>query len=174
MKNRSITYLLPLTVWKIPFNKKAIVNSYIYSIHEPEYNIDTIKGLFIELEYKYESKETFKFNARCLYIKDIDAYTFLIYLEAPDFITKDMERIIEGKYSTITSFSKKEITSFHNITENNNYKIWQILNKDEKLRNKMNTDLDTNISEKAELASVFDLEKEVFSKKIMDKVIEND
>lgn len=163
-KNRSVTYILPLILTGKEFNKKAIVNSYLYSIHAPQFNVDIIKGLFIELSYEFESKDTFKFDSDTKYMIDVDANTFLVYYEAPQRLWSDINLLVRGKYSKISAVAKELIKEFYNISVEN--KIYQIIHKTLAYKKLLEQRIGQELPENAELGSSFDIETEVFDKKI--------
>lgn len=171
-RNRSTTYLLPLVLSGFEVNKKAILNSYLYNIHEPYMN-EKNDGLFIELSYKEESKKTFQFNPRCKYLAEIDDKSFLIYIECDLKYVGDVSLILQSKYSQISEDAKRTIFNFWSLTADKH--IYQVLMKSEKLREKLEFELDEVISKDAELGERYDLSKEFFEKDILiKKSIENE
>lgn len=159
-KNRSLTYILPLILKDIPINKDGIINTYIYNINELDLNKHLIDGLFIECSYKYISPNDFKYNTRCKYIRDINESKFLTYLQIPIEYLKDIQQILDSKYSKISDNGKKLILSFWNFGSNN--KVYHVLTKSKKLKETLEEALDVNL-ENVELGEFFDIKKEVYS-----------
>ena len=170
-KNRSMTYLLPLVLDGInDINKKAIVNTYIYNINEPDLNLKHIEGLFILVSYQEESKETFMYNSRCIYCEDIDDKYFMVFIRANLVYVKDLNLLINSQYSKISDLSKQLIVKFYNLSLDS--KQVKILTKNSKLKEQIEDELGCKLPSDQELGEKFEVSNEIYNVKFKKKINE--
>ena len=169
-KNISLTYLVPLFLKPFSINKKGIINSYLYHIDYPDYNIKKIEGLFIVFSYSYVGKQDFRNYKTCEEIIDIDEDHFVVFFKQDDFsIIKDIDLIMKSKYSKISELSKKNIVNFWALRSD--HKVVSILTKSIKYKEMLEESLDCILEDTAELGNYFDVSKEVFDNKSFNKNI---
>jgi hypothetical protein len=113
--------------------------------------------------YRYNSEPPFKETERILtnseyFINEIDIDNFhtVYQTQIPTEYTSDFDKIINGKYSKISSKFKVEIIKFHNLKPNKY--LYQVINRDKKLLDKMEKDLDTKIPDDIDLMSKINLD----------------
>lgn len=162
--NKSKAYILPLLNYYVDLNFiNKIKNTYLFL----ENDLDS----YIILKYGENEDEEFQNYLIELstsdYCKEIitkDAETYCIFTIFEE-VREDYESFVIGKFSEISVRSKKKIVSFSlknygigNIKTIN--KIKQILDKDTKLKRKIEEDLDVILSEESELSSLPNLNNE--------------
>jgi|AntRauTorcE11897_2_1112592.scaffolds.fasta_scaffold04230_2 hypothetical protein len=171
-KNKSITYLFPLIndilELDVKFYYKYVLNTYIFS--------DEDKGRYFYLLLKFNEEDE-DFLEKESYLTqlsiysgntDIDQDTVLFKFEFPKSYHHEYDKFIEGKYSEFKLDAKTIILKFFNKLYDNNsanniaflVNMKHILFKDDKLRKKLEEELNVNISTNAELSSIIDKDKE--------------
>lgn len=120
----------------------------------------------LALLYRYSESELFKsFETRIIkhpYFRhrvDINIYEVLYIFDINSF-KNDVDKFIKGKYSTLSNKLKSSIISFHGYTQTGT--MYQILNKDSKLRQQMELQFNVPISANSELYSIPELDEETF------------
>lgn len=166
-----MTYLLPLVLDGIKdVNKKAIVNTYIHNMNEPDLNLKNIEGLFIMVSFAEESKDTFQYNTRCLYCEDIDDKYFMVFIKANLIHIKDLNLLVESKYSKVSTLTKELIVNFYNLSMDS--KQYKILTKNPKLKEQIEFELGCELSPDQELGEHFEVSKEIYHVKLKNKINE--
>lgn len=94
---------------------------------------------------------------------DPDRYQVLYQFKLPEEYKNDIEKILKGKYSTISMKAKARILQFHGSSPER--PLGQILNKSEKRREEMERDLKHPIPKDQELLDIFDIMEEMFLNK---------
>jgi hypothetical protein len=166
-KNKSRTYIVPLLNEYIEIHKSLLIDTYLYDINKPEFNLNKINGIYILFKWSdnnvhklYEQK---LLNSKFLKIHyDIDVDSYMVYLEFPKEIQLEVDKILEGKYSELTIESKQVILKYWNL--GNASDLYGVLLKTEKRRKKLEEELNVKIKSDAELASIIDVSQEIFDK----------
>lgn len=174
-KNKSRTYFVPLLNDFIEIHKSLLVDTYLYDIDKPDYNISRIEGLFImfrwsdnDVHRQYEQSLLDSGYLREHY--DIDTEHYMVYLKFPIDFIMDVHLILQGKYSKISEKSKRSIIKYWQATSTSD--IYGTLFKTEARKKKLEELIGTTLDEDAELASIIELGDEVFDKKLSNKVIQ--
>jgi len=174
-KNKSRTYIVPIIDKYVKINRTIFLNSYLWDINCPEYNIDSYQGIFLlfkwsshELLKQYEDELINNKYIKCHY--DVDEEHFMVYCEFPNEVLEDCLKIIQGQFSKISDVNKVNILKFWNYTKES--KLYGILYKDPKLKKQMENELNVKLRDGDELGSIFDEIKEVFSynKKVINTI----
>lgn len=172
-KNFSYTYLLPLLSEQVDLKKTIltfVTNTYVTT------NKDTELGKFyIICKFNYSDLNFSKLEdiliSNDLFITSYDIGEQVLYeFKFPDVYKFEQRMFIQGKYSQFEDDSKKLILKFWSelyghipsFVSNTLSKIRQILNKDNKLRVKMNRELNINIEKGSELGNKVDVKEETF------------
>lgn len=165
--NRSMTYIAPLILKGFDINKQAMVNSYLFNLNNLELNDPSkeIEGLFIRVSYELETKNTFKFDRRCMDITDVDDKTFMVFIKTTEFFHKDIQLLFDGKYSEISEVAKNEIIRFWKFSSTSAY--CRILHKDPVYKEVLEDKLNCRIDDDAELGDIMNIEKETFKEKLL-------
>lgn len=145
--------------WSIEF-----VNAFIGTEAQGDY------GSNIYLLYRYNGELSFnhletRLESHPCYeaMIDPDRYHVLYQFKLPEEYKEDIEKILRGKYSTISMKAKARILQFHGSSTDR--PLGQILNKSEKRREEMEKDLKHPIPKGQELLDIFDVMEEVFMNK---------
>ncbi len=171
-RNHSYTYLLPLLADKVYFDQKilaCIKETYIFNQNSTySHECFIIKARFDESQVGIEDRMMDSPNFLDCHnlIDGSGIYTF----EFPEKYKEDRHYFITGKYSYMSTSSKKTILQFWTKLYGQNptfvtgalMKIRRILFKDEKLREKMMEELGEYIGESAELGQLINRDKETF------------
>jgi hypothetical protein len=157
-KNKTTSYLLPIlgkTLTSLKFNS-YFINAFI----------DESK-LYIGLLYRYTGTNLYKefeneLSKDSNYIKHIEVspYEVMYIFRISEMYHEDIKQFFEGNYSKFSKSLKMKISAFYSLTKDS-YQ-YQVLNKSENLRKKLEADLGCNISEDAELVSKPIFEQETF------------
>lgn len=101
---------------------------------------------------------------------DIDPYQVLYKFKLPEEFQEDIDKILRGKYSTISLKAKMRILEFHQTIPEG--PLGQILNKSEQRRLELEKDLNKGIKGKhtvipkgQELLDIFNIDEEIFLNK---------
>lgn len=171
MYNKSKTYLLPLISEFVGIEKefiKFLVDTYMYIEN------DDTPYLGILHDFSFKNPEFTAYENRLvnndLFYKCIDLNNQVLYLfKFPEIYLSEFELFKESKYSEFGEDAKKLILKFWGQIYNGNsgiipvlIKIRQILYKDEKLRKKLEKELDITIDENQELGEFVDINEETF------------
>ena len=120
--------------------------------------------------YRYSSMPQFKETERTLtsseyFISESDVDTAHIVYETkvPTKWLLDWNKIIEGKYSTISSVYKLKLIKFHNLKANKY--LHQVIYRSKILLDKMQKELDVTIPDNVDLMSKIDLSRSKFTLK---------
>jgi len=166
IKNKSVTYIVPLVLTGINLPKKAIINSFLYHVDYIDYNQNEINGVFVLFSYNYMGKADLRHEQNCEFIIDIDSNHFMAYIKIKSQdIKDDVDLLIKGKFSKVSFYSKVIIKDFWQFKDNT--QVIHILNKNTDYKIKLEEQLDVKLPEDAELGSIFDISKEVFSNKLL-------
>jgi len=109
---------------------------------------------YAEYEEKLSSHPNFK------NLTNPDKYHDLFEFDIPKEYEEDVNKILRGKYSTISVKAKNRILDFHNSNENR--PLGHILNKSPIKRLQMEKELEASIPETNELTDIFYYESEIF------------
>ena len=95
---------------------------------------------------------------------DPSPYFVIFVFNVPDYVQKQYDLYIDGKYSKFSPEFKSRIMDFHGF--NIHGEMAQILFQDEKRRLRLQEELDAEIEPGSELLSIIDVEEETFNPKI--------
>jgi hypothetical protein len=164
--NRSKTYIIPLLNQQIYIHKGLLVNTYLFDLNRPDYNLPDINGIFLmfkwatnEMEYKYE-KDLFE-CAQFVEKYEVSENYYMVFMKISLDIASDVKLILDGKYSKIHDASKQTILKFWN--QNTNSKIYKILYKKDSYKKELEDMLNVKLDYDVELGSTLDLHKETFN-----------
>lgn len=167
-KNKSRTYIVPLIDKFIQIHKSLLVDSYLFDTNKPELNNDQIEGIFILFRWSdndvhrlYEQKLIDSIYTKQHY--DVDTEHYMVYLKFPADIILDINLLIEGKYSKISTQSKSNIVNYWSVGSTSD--LYGTLFKTAARKEKLEKALDITLDDDAELASLFNLHEEVFNMK---------
>lgn len=118
------------------------------------------------LLYRYSESELFKsFESRIVkhphyrHRIDVNSYEVLYVFDIIKF-KDDVDKFINGKYSTLSNKLKNSIMKFHDYTIGG--KMYQILHKDSKLRKQLELQFNVEISSNLELYDIPELKQETY------------
>jgi hypothetical protein len=149
--------------------EEGFVNSYIGTEEDEDY------GNKLYLLYRFNSSTKFtEFENQMIShpnfnkLMDPDPYHTIYCFDLPQDYQKDINTILEGKYSQISEEAKKRLIAFHKSTKER--PLYQILYKDPKRKLQMEVDLSTpshkvKIPEDNELYSPLEKQEEIFLNK---------
>jgi hypothetical protein len=164
--NRSKTYIVPLLNQHIDIHKGLLINTYLFDVNKPEYNIPDINGIFLlfkwstnDIEYKYE-KSLFDYG-HFVEKYEVNEDYYMVFMKIPLDIAPDVKLILDGKYSKMHDVSKQTILKFWN--QNINSKIYKILYKKDSYKKELEDMLNVKLDYDVELGSTLDFHKETFS-----------
>ena len=183
-KNKSSTYFLPIFNKIVPIKYFHLLeNSYFWydSFNEETFCLlyrfsGKIKGEFRSREGFVVYEQELRKNEN--YIGEMDYGEYVIYkFNIPEELIQLKYTLLNGKYSHIPEEFKQIILSFitqhygvHDATV-----LRMILYRDPEYREQLSNSLNFNIKENAELTSIIDIEKELFSNHIeTSKTIKNE
>lgn len=179
ISNKSKTYLLPLLSELIDFELKfigSITNTYIFD-SENEYE----NCIFIRHEFNFKNPEYTAYEHKLTkseyFVDLIDIGKEVIYIfKFPEEYLEEYNNFINGRYSYFGADAKELVLSFWTKVYENNpnaipflIKVKQILFKDEKLKKKIETDLQVKLSSTAELSDIITKIDETISLQINQK-----
>ncbi len=169
--NKSKTYLLPLLSEVININEetiKFIGNTYMFDTKN-EY----LNAFYIELKSDFSDPEYTQYehslteNDYYLQSIDYDDGTTLFIFNFPEEYLHERKMFLEGKYSKFQEDAKTLIKEFWTeIYGTDNYavnfliKIKQVLNKEKRLKEKLEKSLGVTLSDDAELGDLVNKESE--------------
>lgn len=123
---------------------------------------------FIYLKYKFINSSNYleleeKLQSHPLYQEffDVNEEYVVFKFKIDEKFQKDVDKIIEGKYSSISEFSKKKILEFHGL--NSSSKLGQILSRDQKYKKHLELKLGTIIPLNMDLMSKSSKEEEIWN-----------
>ena len=156
-KNLSYTYLLPLLSEQVNLKKKLLIN--ILNTYVVTNKNDNLGKLYILCKFDYSDKEFTELESLLisndLFVKSYQINDTILYeYTFPKVYVYEQKKFINGKYSEFKLDSKKLILEYWtelyghipSFVSSTLLRIRQILNKDEKLRVKMNKELNLNVS----------------------------
>jgi len=171
VRNKSLGYILPLTFqmgkgkitdyWSLSnYPQNLLINSYlvyekfVYSnciylvykkqVNNPIYKVFETKYLTGHKNFISQDEDTNDFNIYALRIEN----NFL----------DDYKLILQGKYSKISSEAKVQIIRFAQADKND--RIYQVLNKDPRLKKELEERIGCYIDDDADLSDIIDLNNE--------------
>lgn len=154
-------FILPLLGFTYNYYdfKNSFYNSYISSDYKTLYIVYkfTPTSEYIELEGRLTKHSMF------IELIDPDPNTVVVKFKLPEEFTKDIKKIMKGKYSDISPTLKSKICIFHNFGVKT--KTFRMLHRDVGLREEMSKEYGYAIPEDVDLMSAPVLEKEVFHMK---------
>lgn len=163
-KNKSRTYFVPLVDNFIEVHKSLLINTYMYSLQYPEYNLPDVEGIF--MYFKWSDNDVHRMYEQKLldspYLKlhfDVDKDTYMVFVKFPEEVINDVNKILDGKYSKITDNSKKLIVKYWCVTSTSD--LYGTLFKTKARKEKLEESLEVILDDEAELASVIDLTEEI-------------
>lgn len=176
--NRSKTYLLPMLSEIVNFDlrfTKHLLNTYMY-IDQGEYE----NCLCILHEFNFRDPEFTSYEHRLtkneLFFKCIDVGNKVLYIfKFPEIYIKEYNLFKEGKYSEFGKDTKELILRFWTEAHKGNtsavqflIKVKQILYKEEKLKQIIESQLGVTLDNNQELGEISDSEKETFKIEVYD------
>lgn len=172
--NKSKTYLLPLLSEFVQFEPKFmkyLLNSYMFLEDDNE---DYKDCLCILHDFSFSNPEFTTYEHKLInneyFVKHIDIGNKVLYVfKFPDEYINEYYLLQMGRYSEFGTDAKELILKFWNIIYKNNPNalsvliyIKQVLYKETKLREKLETDLKVKIDEGQELGELIEIESETF------------
>jgi|TARA_R110000850_G_scaffold34024_1_gene92233 hypothetical protein len=176
LKNtRSKTYIIPIVSEYVTINKDLLITSYLYDINFPDINIDKIEGLFLLFSWSENSvhklyEDTLIQSPHITKHYDVDQKHYMIYFKFPREIKQDIKYIVSGEFSKVSDESKKLILKYWQSAQNS--KVYGILTKAKKYREKLEDELNVTISVDAELGDKLNYHEETFNQIIKKLVVE--
>jgi hypothetical protein len=181
--NKSKIYLLPLFISTLKINKEfvsQIKNTYL--LHD-SHLIDKCIGISFKSSILKNPKYIEHIQNLILddaFIEiDQNSNEILYLFEFPEKYFPEYFKFVKGKYSQFSRRAKEIILRFWTETQITDKQsiydliyIKQVLFKDEKLRLKLEEDLDVRIEKGQELGSIVDLDNEKFTNKEMKESVE--
>ena len=161
-KNKSSEFLLPI------LGGNRILFMYDSLLHNCYAGTNEDKNCIV-LVYKYSDSLLFnKFEKAIIRLRsfkkafDTEKYTIFIF-NVPVYYKEDYKRFMDSKYSKFSLDLKLQILSFHNQEIED--RLGQILFNGEKLREKLEYELDVILPKDCELYSCLDMKNEIFNLK---------
>jgi hypothetical protein len=158
---KSKTYILPLLVnhIKIPFGN--VINTYIKHEDHP----DKDRHLFCIFRWSSakvdgDYEEMLMNHELCEFHVDISTEYYMMCFKIPDELAHNYNCFLKGKYSHISSNGKELITKYYGLTKDK--APYMVLYKDERLKNKMESELGVKLSSDSELSSIPDIDHETY------------
>lgn len=170
---KSKTYLLPLLSERIDFNIKFIpqlINTYMF-----DENNEFDNCFFILHDFNFKNPEftayEHKLTTNELFVKNIDLNNQVVYVfRFPEEYLNEYNYLMQSQYSKFGDDAKQLILRFWGEVYSGNpsgvnflLKVKQILYKDKKLKEKLETDLGVTIDNEQELGDYVNLENEIFN-----------
>lgn len=172
--NKSRTYIVPLLNESININKNMLINSYLFDVNRPDYNAQHYEGIFLHFKWidndvyrQYEKNMSENPLKKDYY--DLDKTSYMMFIKFPYDILSDVDNIIKGKYSMLTTSSKQYIAKYWQLSTQS--KMYGVLYKTEKYKKELEIELNVKIDDDAELGSLFNLHKETYSEIIKNKEV---
>jgi hypothetical protein len=166
-KNKSRTYFVPLLHEFVDIHKSLLVDTYLYDINKPDFNLKDIHGLFVMFRWSdndvhrmYEQKLLESQYTRDHY--DIDVHNYMVFIKFPVDILIDVDLLLKGKFSKISKKSKISILKYWGLGQGSD--LYGTLYQTEDRRKKLENYLGVRLPADAELASVIETSSEVFDK----------
>jgi len=175
LKNtRSKTYIVPIISEYIAINKDLLITSYLYDVNFPEINIENIEGLFLLFSWSENSvhklyEDTLIQSSHITKHYDVDHKHYMVYFKFPEEIKLDIRYIMNGKFSRVSDETKKVILKYWQSAQNS--KIYGILTKSAKYREKLEDELNVKIPIDAELGDRLNSHEETFNQIIKKLVV---
>lgn len=172
MYNKSKTYLLPLLAEFISLDisfMKYLKNTYMFYEDENEFYLCLLYNFNFK-DPNFTKHENQLINNELFYkLIDVDNQVLYIF-KFPEKYKQDFRYFKDSKYSKLSEDSKKLILKFWNKVYSGNsavvpflIKVKQILYRDERLKLKIEKDLNIKLSENQELGDFIDIKKETFN-----------
>lgn len=177
--NKSKTYLLPLLSELVTLDKRFIgqlVNTYLFDM-KGEYE----NCIFILHDFNFKDAEFTKYENELvnneLFVDLIDVDKQVIYIfKFPEIYMKEYKLLVDSKYSQFDNDSKELILEFWGHMYANNIsaipfltKLKQVLFRDKKLKEQIESKLQVKLPEDAELGDLVDKSDETLYINILDK-----
>lgn len=171
--NKSKTYLLPLLSEVVDFEPKFmknLLNSYMFYDESDEYK----DCLCIIHDFSFKNPEFTSYEHKLTntkyFVKHIDIGNKVLYIfKFPEEYLDEYYLLQMGRYSEFKEDAKELILRFWNTIYKNNPNaistliyIKQVLYKETKLKQKLETDLNVKIDESQELGELIEIESETF------------
>lgn len=173
IKNYSYTYMLPLLSELVYLNKEVqdcIINTYMFTSKD-----SYIGKFYILCKYNYKDSNYSviedKLISNELFITSYDVKNLVLYeFKFPKIYNFEQLKFVNGEYSHFKKDSKKLILKFWtelyghipSFVTGNLMKIKQILYKEDKLRLKLEKELNESIDKNTELGNKICINKETF------------
>lgn len=155
--NKSLSFLLPLFQLK---NYNDIVNTYLGDAN------DTDNDFFSNKLYILCSREAhlIEYNKHCVNSYEVNDGIMYV-MQIPEKYEEDYAKFLKGQYSKFTDDAKKVICSYacrNSIKKASDTIIYSILYKTPARKKELEEKLDVKLSDDAELASIYNPEREVY------------
>lgn len=164
--NLSRTYIIPLMADYLNFNRSMFINSYLFDVNKPEFNVEEIEGLFLLI--KWMNLEEHKIFEKGLFSNplvkdhyDVNKDYYMIYSKFPSELEDEIKLLIDGKYSKVNNVTKGKIINYWKGLKNDH--ISDVLLKSPALKKRMEMALNVRITDDAELGNKMNFHKETFS-----------
>ena len=164
-KTKSRTYIVPLIHDYVEIHKSLMVNSYLFDLQRPEYNVDKNQGLFVL--FRWSDNEVYKLYEDTLlnspYLVehyDVDTEHYMLFLKYPADVLVDVDLILEGKYSKISEKSKRAIIKYWNAHSSTD--VYGTLFRTAIRKQKLEDMIGSTLPEDAEYSSIINLHHETF------------
>lgn len=156
--NRSYTYLMPML--GIVYDQfKNVKACFVGDEDKPQYQ----EHLFV-LHKKDDTEESYykSLESHPMFVERymVDLQHEMFVFEIPDSQIDNYRKFRDSKFSRMSNEYKQHLKSFFRIL--NNHPVMKILNRDEKYRKALEESLGVVIDKEAEVASVLDMEVEIF------------
>lgn len=160
---KTATYLLPMVNKYINIKQSYVLNVYLGDELHNRYN--DLRHLYIHFKFD-PTEEGIKYEDYLInnpYIVghyDVDNDTFMVIFKIPQEEHELIELYLNGKYSAFSDEYKLDIVSFYNLK--NSSKVFQVIYKDYRLRERLENELGVSIPMDCELSDLPVIEKELF------------
>jgi hypothetical protein len=152
-----------ITLFSLPmfFDTRDVAStSNLINVYYGDSNSGNNHNLYFH--YRYNSEPRFKETERILtkddyFVNetDVDRFHTVYQAKIPTKWIFDFDKIIDGKYSKISNKFKLKIIKFHSL-KSDKY-LYQVINRDKKLLDKMELDLNVKIPDEIDLMSKINL-----------------
>ena len=160
-RTKSSTFLMPMIGGdrSLYFWESLFVNCHLY-LEDDVYHMALVyrfssDPLFVKFEQTIKQFESF------VKILDPDPHYVVFVLKVPKTQTTNFKKFMKGKYSKLSARYKDAIEDFHNFSPTGT--IMQVLHKLAPRKKLLESLLDCELTDDAELLSIIDLEKEILN-----------
>ena len=157
--NKSCIFILPF------LKQNYIYFDYPYSLYNvyvsEDYNYLYIKYKWTGCEDYLDLEEKLQLHEKYVEFFDLNEEFVIFKFKIDDKYKKEIELILQGKYSKISESLKLQILSFHGIGKSS--KLGKVLFRDEKYRKSLELELDVRIPNDIDLMSKSTKEEEIWN-----------